>query len=86
MKDFDECRVGERVGWTPTKPPRKEYAGLVVAHVRRGQNIYHIPGYDTNKASGNTQAIVEFDRVLVRAEHDGKWHAQPLKSLYIAPS
>ena len=80
MKRFDECPKGTRVEWNPTNQPNKLYAGCVMAHNRAGDDINTVQGYEENKA-GNANSVVDFCRVLVLADHDNKWHAQPIKSL-----
>jgi hypothetical protein len=80
MNSFGQCPKGSRVQWEPTNKPGAVYAGEVVAHIPRGQNIYDTRDYEEHKA-GRPGATSERDRVLVRADHDGKWHAQDLGSL-----
>jgi hypothetical protein len=80
MKSFDECPIGTRVRWRPSNKPGQQYTGVVAAHNRSGADIYDIPGYSEHKA-GAPCSKVEFDRVPVRADHDGKWHAQDLHGL-----
>jgi hypothetical protein len=83
MLGFDMCPPGTRVTWTPTNKDGEPYYGSVIAHNRSGEDIYRIPGY-AEKRAGNPNRIVNFDRVVVEAEHDEKWHAQDLEGLQLA--
>ncbi len=80
MFSLSQCPKGTRVSWDPTNKPGEVYTGVVVDHNPRGESIYDIPGFDEHRA-GQPGPTSKHDRVVVRADHDGKWHAQDLKSL-----
>jgi hypothetical protein len=73
------------VEWDPSNKIDTTYFGSVMARNPSGMNIYEIPGYEEHRA-GRAKEVVSFDRVLVKADHDDKWHAQSLKSLRMSAS
>lgn len=82
MDSLSECPVGTDVVWSPSNKSGQEYRGRVVAHNSRGEDIYGIPGFEERRA-GKPGATASFHRVVVKADHDGKWHAQGLKGLRV---
>ena len=74
-------RIGDRVTWKPSNRPEETYSGEVVEHNPKGQNIFDVKGYNENRAGWPRLKIADFDRILVKADHDGKWHAQDPRGL-----
>jgi hypothetical protein len=83
MLSFQMCLPGTRVAWNPSNKPGVRYSGSVIAHNPSGENIYRIKDYE-GKRAGNPNGVVNFDRVVVEADHDRKWHAQDLEGLELA--